>query len=43
MVRSVVVLPAPLAPIKRHDFTLFDVQRDAGQRFDGAVVYGNVF
>ena len=28
---------------ERDDFTRLDVQRDAGQGFDGAIVYGNVF
>jgi hypothetical protein len=28
---------------ERDDFTLLDVQRNAGQGFDRAIVYGNVF
>ncbi len=43
IVRRVVVLPAPFAPISVTTSPLLDVQGDAGQRFDGAIVYGDVF
>ena len=35
--RSVVDLPAPLAPSKRHHLALVDAERDAAQRLDFAV------
>jgi hypothetical protein len=32
-----------IGPDERNHFALFDVQRNTGQRLNGAVVYGNVF
>jgi hypothetical protein len=36
---QVVLLPAPLAPIKRHDLALFHLQRNTVERADRAVVH----
>ena len=40
--RSVVDLPAPLAPSKRHHLPFVDADRDAAQRFDLAVAHDQI-